>query len=198
MLASAASLPVTLALLVLLVWNLHLLFHNRTTIEHHEGVRLAAAAAAVGSGGGGGGGGGPAGAAAAAAAAAAGSLGLAERREQLPSGIFSNPGSRKPSALNLAQLAAGGEEEAAAAAPAAVRQQQQQQQQRQANQQQQGPGPPPAPKYGRDQHPYDLLVGGRAGEWQGSGAGLRAMPCAQPAAHAGCLAKGVTRRCQGA
>lgn len=38
--ASAVALPVSLALMALLLWNLHLLLHNKTTVEYHEGVRL--------------------------------------------------------------------------------------------------------------------------------------------------------------
>ncbi len=32
------SLPLTIGLVMLLIWNLHLALHNKTTIEFHEGV----------------------------------------------------------------------------------------------------------------------------------------------------------------
>jgi hypothetical protein len=37
-LCTGVSLPLTIGLVMLLVWNLHLAIHNKTTIEFHEGV----------------------------------------------------------------------------------------------------------------------------------------------------------------
>jgi uncharacterized membrane protein YiaA len=37
-LCMAITLPLTIGLVMLLIWNLHLALSNKTTIEHHEGV----------------------------------------------------------------------------------------------------------------------------------------------------------------
>ena len=50
--ATIISVPLSLSLITLLVWNCKLLSENKTTIEHHEGVaaKLSAPAAAQGAG----------------------------------------------------------------------------------------------------------------------------------------------------
>jgi hypothetical protein len=48
--AIAAALPITIGLVMLLVWHVHLVWTNKTTIEYHEGV-TAQIRAAAGAGG---------------------------------------------------------------------------------------------------------------------------------------------------
>jgi hypothetical protein len=48
-LATAVALPVSVGLVVLLVWNMLLLLRNQTTIEYHEGAATTPEAAALSS-----------------------------------------------------------------------------------------------------------------------------------------------------